>query len=137
MKGNSDKTFPEKVQMLISLLGEPEEGELNYTGKKKPMSRLEALKELKRLEIEGIIAPPKRYGWVNVHIHTSESFSIFKSPAEAAWEAYRAGLEIFGINDHYTIAGHREFGEACKILGLKAAFSIEAIAMSEEAKERG
>ncbi|MEM1582633.1 MAG: PHP domain-containing protein [Candidatus Bathyarchaeia archaeon] len=137
MKGNRDKTFPEKVQMLISLLGEPEEGELNYTGKKKPMSRLEALKELKRLEIEGIITPPKKNGWVNVHIHTSESFSIFRSPAEAAWEAYRAGLEIFGINDHYTIAGHREFGEACKILGLKAVFSIEAIAMSEEAKERG
>ncbi|MBS7634029.1 hypothetical protein KEJ34_00780 [Candidatus Bathyarchaeota archaeon] len=137
MKGNSVKIFPEKVQILISLLGEPEEGELNYAGKRKPMSRLEALKELKRLEIEGIIAPPKRYGWVNVHIHTSESFSIFRSPAEAAWEAYRAGLEIFGINDHYTVTGHREFGEACKILGLKAVFSIEAIAMSEEAKVKG
>lgn len=129
--------FPERVQKLIKLLGEPEEGELNYTGKKREMSRLDALRELKRLEKEGIIPPPKKHGWVNVHIHTSESFSIFRSPAEAAWEAYRAGLEIFGINDHYTIAGHKEFGEACKILGLKAAFSIEAIAMSEEARERG
>ena len=129
--------FPERVQILIELLGEPEEGELNYTGKKREMSRLDALRELKRLENEGVIPPPERHGWVNVHIHTSESFSIFRSPAEAAWEAYRAGLEIFGINDHYTIAGHKEFGEACKILGLKAAFSIEAIAMSEEAKKRG
>jgi hypothetical protein len=137
MKNNNIKIFPEKVQILINLLGEPEENELNYTGKREPISRLEALKELMRLENEGIIAPPEKRGWVNVHIHTSESFSIFRSPAEAAWEAYRAGLEIFGINDHYTIAGHKEFGEACKILGLKAVFSIEAIAMSEEAKVRG
>ena len=133
----SPNVFPERVQMLIDLLGEPEEGELNYTGKKREISRLEALRELKRLEDRGVIPPPEKHGWVNVHIHTSESFSIFRSPTEAAWKAYRAGLEIFGINDHYTIAGHKEFGEACKILGLKAAFSIEAIAMSEEAKKKG
>jgi len=137
MKVNNIEVFPKEVQTLIDLLGEPEEGELNYTGKKKPMSRLEALRELKRLEIDGVISPPKKYGWVNVHIHTNESFSVFRSPTEAAWKAYRAGLEVFGINDHYTIAGHKEFGEACKILGLKAAFSIEAIAMSEEARIRG
>ena len=136
MNENYD-VFPSEVQMLIELIGEPEEGELNYTGKKREMSRLEALKKLKHLENEGIIPPPEKHGWVNVHVHTSESFSIFRSPTEAAWKAYRAGLEIFGINDHYTIAGHKEFGEACKILGLKAVFSVEAIAMSEEAKKRG
>jgi len=37
--------FPERVQILIELLGEPEEGELNYTGKKREMSRLDALRE--------------------------------------------------------------------------------------------
>ncbi|MCX8170988.1 MAG: hypothetical protein N3E47_03300 [Candidatus Bathyarchaeota archaeon] len=137
MKCNCAENLPENVKALIDLLGEPEEGELNYAGKKKTLSRLEALRELKRLEAEGLIAPPKKHGFVNVHIHTSESFSVFRSPAEAAWEAYRSGLEIFGINDHYTIDGHREFGEACRILGLKAVFSIEAIAMSEEARIRG
>ncbi|MEM2539221.1 MAG: PHP domain-containing protein [Candidatus Bathyarchaeia archaeon] len=137
MKHDYAEVFSENVKFLIDLLGEPEEGELNYTGGRRALSRLEALRELKRLEDEGIITPPKKHGFVNVHVHTSESFSVFRSPAEAVWEAYRAGLEIFGINDHYTIAGHREFGEACKILGLRAVFSIEAIAMSEEARVRG
>jgi len=129
--------LPDDAKRLVDLLGQPERGELNYDGKERRLSRLEALRELKRLEMEGAIPPPKRRIGVNVHIHTSESFSIFKSPTEAAWAGYRAGLEVMGINDHYTINGHKEFREACRILGLKATFSIEAMAMSEEAKESG
>ena len=129
--------FPENVERLIELLGEPEEDELYYTGKRKEMSRLDAVRELKHLEVMGVINPPKKRGGVNTNIHTSESYSIFRSPTDAAWRAYRAGLEVFGINDHYTIAGHREFGEACKILVSKATFSIEVMAISEEASERG
>jgi len=125
------------VEELIDLLGQPEIGELNYDGKKRPLSRLEALKRLKNLEEKGVISPPKRRNGVNLHIHTSESFSIFRSPTEAAWAGYRAGLEVIGINDHYTISGHKEFREACEILGLKSTFSIEAMAMSKEAKEAG
>jgi len=128
---------PVDVKKLIDLLGQPEKGELNYDGKERPLSRLEALRELKRLEAKGIISPPKKRFGVNVHIHTSESFSIFRSPTEAAWAGYRAGLEVMGINDHYTISGHKEFRRACKILGLKSTFSIEAMAMSEEAKNSG
>ena len=97
----------------------------------------EALKRLKNLEEKGVISPPKRRNGVNLHIHTSESFSIFRSPTEAAWAGYKAGLEVIGINDHYTISGHKEFREACEILGLKSTFSIEAMAMSKEAKEAG
>jgi len=129
--------LPEGVKKLIDLLGQPEKGELNYDGKERPLSRLEALKELKQLEAKGIISPPKKRLGVNVHIHTSESFSIFKSPTEAAWAGYRAGLEVMGINDHYTISGHKEFRRACVILGLKSTFSIEAMAMSVEAKNSG
>ena len=129
--------LPEDAKKLVDLLGQPERGELNYDGKERRLSRLEALKELKRLEVEGVIPPPNRRIGVNVHIHTSESFSVFKSPTEAAWAGYRAGLEVMGINDHYTISGHAEFREACKILGLKATFSIEMMAMSEEAKKSG
>ena len=129
--------LPEDAKKLVDLLGLPERGELNYDGKERRLSRLEALKELKRLEVEGVIPPPNRRIGVNVHIHTSESFSVFKSPTEAAWAGYRAGLEVMGINDHYTISGHAEFREACKILGLKATFSIEMMAMSEEAKKSG
>ena len=125
------------ARMLANLLKEPEKGELNYDGKAKKMSRLDALRELKRLEETGVISPPRTGCGVNLHIHTNESFSIFSSPTEAAWQGYQAGLEVMGINDHYTIDGHNEFRQACRILGLKAAFNIEAMAMSEEAKKKG
>jgi hypothetical protein len=78
-----------------------------------------------------------RNGEINLHIHTNESFSVFRSPTEAVWYAYKAGIEYFGINDHYTIDGHREFREACRIAGLKAGFSIEAIALDEQAFGKG
>lgn len=129
--------LPPNVSMLIDLLKQPEKGELNYDGKENQMSRLDALKELKHLEEAGIISPPRAKRGVNLHIHTSESFSIFASPAEAAWKGYTAGLEVMGINAHYTVTGHREFGKACEILGLRAAFNIEAMAMSKEAKKNG
>ena len=57
----------------------------------------------------------------NCHIHTSESFSVFRSPSEAVWQAAREGLAVLGINDHYTVAGHEEFRQACKIAGIDAA----------------
>jgi len=128
---------PETVKKLVGLLGEPEKGELNYDGKERPLSRLGALRDLKHLREIGVLKSPGKKLGVNLHVHTNESFSVFNSPTEAAWEGYAAGLEVLGINDHYTIAGHKEFGEACKILSLKAAFNIEAMAMSEEAKRNG
>ncbi|RKY01061.1 MAG: hypothetical protein DRP55_04830, partial [Spirochaetes bacterium] len=42
-------------------------------------------------------------GFVNLHIHTNESFSVFTSPTEAVWGAYNEDVEYFGINDHYSI----------------------------------
>jgi len=131
------KDLPPNVRTLIDLLKQPEKGELNYDGKEKQMSHLDALKELKRLEEAGIIGPPRTKRGINLHIHTSESFSLFASPAEAAWRGYTTGLEAMGINDHYTVNGHEEFRKACEILGLRAAFNIEAMAMSKEAKKNG
>ncbi|MEM2163779.1 MAG: hypothetical protein QXR62_05085, partial [Candidatus Bathyarchaeia archaeon] len=58
MKHDYAEVFSENVKFLIDMLGEPEEGELNYTGGRRALSRLEALRELKRLEDEGIITPP-------------------------------------------------------------------------------
>jgi len=131
------ETFSENLQTLIDALGKPEKGELNHDGHLRILTRLDTIKELKLLEKKGIIPAPRKCRGVNVHVHTSESFSAFRSPSEAAWYGYRAGLDVFGINDHYTIAGHKEFGEACKILGLKAAFSIEIMAMHDEARKNG
>ena len=73
----------------------------------------------------------------NTHVHTNYSFAAFDSPAQAAWEAYQAGVEIFGINDHYTVDGHHEFRQACAIVGIPACFSIEVVAMDREAEAAG
>lgn len=137
MKGENVEGLSDRIGRLVELLGKPMKGELGYREEEKLMPRLDALKELKRFEKSGVISPPEKSGGTNTHIHTNESFSIFRSPTEAAWKGYRAGLDVLGINDHYTISGHREFREACGILGLKATFSIEAVAMSEKAKKSG
>lgn len=116
----------EKVAKLEARLGAPQRSE-----------RLEALAELVALEQRGEMPPPPPPRGVNVHVHTNESFSIFRSPSEAVWLAHRAGLYIFGINDHYTIAGHEEFRAACRLCRLKACFSIEAVALSERHRDEG
>ncbi|RPJ55068.1 MAG: hypothetical protein EHM23_27370, partial [Acidobacteria bacterium] len=82
------------------------------------------------------VEPGKRRG-TNLHIHTNESFSVFRSPTEAVWQAAREGVAVFGINDHYTCAGHDEFRRACEIARLPATFSMEAIAMDREAEADG
>jgi len=82
------------------------------------------------------LGPHKRRG-TNGHIHTSESFSVFRSPTEAVWQAAREGIAVLGINDHYTTAGHNEFRRACDVAGIAATFSMEAVAMDREAAEAG
>jgi hypothetical protein len=42
-----------------------------------------------------------------------------------------------GINDHYTVAGHQEFKEACIIAGINPLLSMEAIAKCPEEAEMG
>ena len=94
-------------------------------------SRLGALKDLLRS-----LEPRPRRG-TNLHIHTNESFSVFRSPTEAVWQAAREGVAVLGINDHYTVAGHDEFRRACKIAHLPATFSMEAVAMDRAAQANG
>ena len=73
----------------------------------------------------------------NLHIHTNESFSVFRSPAEAVWQAVREGVAVLGINDHYTVAGHDEFRRACEIVCIPATFSMEAVSMDRDAEAAG
>jgi hypothetical protein len=82
------------------------------------------------------LGPRPRRG-TNCHIHTSESFSVFRSPSEAVWQAAREGIAVLGINDHYTVAGHEEFRRACHVVGIAAAFSLEAVAMDRDAEQSG
>jgi hypothetical protein len=81
--------------------------------------------------------PPRPRRGTNCHIHTSESFSVFRSPTEAVWQAAREGLAVLGINDHYTVAGHEEYRRACEVAGIAATFSLEAVAMDREAEAAG
>ena len=39
------------------------------------------------------LGPKPRRG-TNCHIHTSESFSVFRSPTEAVWQAAREGVAV-------------------------------------------
>ena len=88
---------------------------------------------------EGVKESPREItnGGINLHIHTNESFSVFRSVTEAVWHAYRGGIEYFGINDHYTTAGYDEFGKACDIAAIKAGFGMEIKTMDEEAFRKG
>jgi hypothetical protein len=74
--------------------------------------------------------------WINLHVHTNESFSYFSSPSEAVWHAFLEDVFYFGINDHYSIDGHGEFRAACRVAGLLDFYSIEAIALDAETREQ-
>jgi hypothetical protein len=92
-----------------------------------PVQRIEALADFVKNDKKN-----KKRKWINLHVHTNESFSAFSSPTESVLHAYEQNIEYFGINDHYTIAGHPEFRTACEVAGLRAVFSVEAIAMDDE-----
>ena len=81
--------------------------------------------------------PPRARRGTNLHVHTNESFSVFRSPSEAVWHSAREGLAVLGINDHYTVAGHEEFRRACAVAGIRPAFSLEAVAMDRAALAAG
>ena len=121
------------VATLEACLRRPESGENGYERDGEFGGRLEALRRLAELAGAGDVPPPERPGGINTHVHTAKSFAYFASPADAVWQAFRAGVRVFGINDHYTLAGHEEFGAACEILGLHPMFSMEAIATWPEA----
>jgi len=68
----------------------------------------------------------------NVHVHSNHSFSVFRSPAEAAAAGAEAGVEVLGINDFFTVAGFAEFAAACSEHALPAVFGVECIAIDRD-----
>ncbi|AGC67866.1 PHP domain-containing protein [Thermoclostridium stercorarium subsp. stercorarium DSM 8532] len=88
-------------------------------------TRLEALKELYRLYLEGKITKDAvDFEYVNNHIHTTYSFSPY-SPAKALWMAFKSGLQTAGIMDHDSVGGVFEFIEAGKILNMATTVGME------------
>ena len=75
--------------------------------------RLAALKKLKTTLPDS----EKKSDAVNIQTHTIYSFSPY-TPSMAAYMAYKFDLRVAGILDNYTVAGAKEFIEACKILNL-------------------
>jgi hypothetical protein len=122
------------IRELESRLKRPDKGENGFVEGAEARSRLEALSRLREFAEEGKVQRRGRPGGINTHIHTSKSFAFFESPSEAVWFGYLERLSILGINDHYTLAGHEEFGKACRVLGIRPIFSMEAIAMWVEAE---
>lgn len=126
-----------EIEALEARLRRPEGDENGAPRASEELTRLEALARLHTLAMEGQVQLAPRRGGINTHIHTSKSFAFFASPAEAVWLAYRSGLTVLGINDHYTLSGHEEFRQACDTVGLRPMFSLEAVARWGEAEDCG
>jgi hypothetical protein len=126
-----------EVRDLEARLRRPERGERGFVAGSERLTRLEALARLHALAGARKVERRGREGGINTHVHTSKSFAFFASPAEAVWCAYLERLAVLGINDHYTLAGHEEFGAACAVVGIRPMFSMEAVALWEEAEREG
>jgi len=130
----STASIAASIRELEGRLRRPDRGENGYREGKEARSRIDTVKRLRELADEDKVERGGRAGGINTHVHTAKSFAYFDSPADAAWQAFKEQVAVFGINDHYTLAGHDEFGKACKALSIKPLFSMEAIAMWEEAE---
>jgi hypothetical protein len=84
-------------------------------------------------KLVGTARLPARKG-TNNHVHTNHSFGVFRSPSEAVWHAAKAGVEVFGINDFFTVSGFPEFAKAAAVAKLPATFNLECIAMDRDAE---
>ena len=107
------------IRELEARLRRPDRGENGFREGKEARTRLETLVRLKEFVEEGKIERTGPPGGINTHVHTAKSFGYFDSPTHAVWSAYQSRLSVFGINDHYTTAGHEEFGKACKAAALR------------------
>jgi hypothetical protein len=123
------------IRELEGRLRRPDRGENGFREGAETRSRLETLKRLREFAEEGKVARNGKAGGINTHVHTSKSFAFFESPSDAVWQAFLSRIAVFGINDHYTLAGHDEFGRACRACSIRPVFSLEAIAMWKAAEK--
>ena len=86
--------------------------------------RLESIQRISSGIRNDELLPVKRKNECNNHVHSQYSFSPY-SPSMIAWKAYRSGLSTCGIIDHESVAGCREFQEACRILGIVPTIGFE------------
>lgn len=60
----------------------------------------------------------------DLHIHTQYSDGTL-SPAQAARQAYDAGIRVLAACDHNTVDGCHELAEACAALGMQSVSGVE------------
>ncbi len=85
--------------------------------------RLASLDEKLAIDRKEGFTPPKT-GEVNNHIHTAYSFSPYR-PAEAAYRAWRSGLDAAGIIDHESVSGCGEMLDAGEHIGIAITSGFE------------
>ena len=88
-----------------------------------PAARLESLEKKLAADRAAGFRPPAA-GEVNNHIHSIYSFSPY-APAEAAYGAWRAGLDAAGIIDHESLSGCPEMLEAGERIGIAVTSGCE------------
>ena len=74
---------------------------------------------------------------VNAHLHTPFSFSAFQDIPDALDRAVAEGVGVVGINDFYTLEGHRPWMEGCRRRRLYPLLNIELIALDTRAQAAG
>lgn len=91
-----------------------------------PSERRQALEALcDRVELGEIELPPMGE-FVNLHCHTFFSYNAYGySPSKFAWLARKAGLVVVGTVDFDVLDALDEFGQACRLLGLKGCSGLE------------
>lgn len=92
---------------------------------KRAKKRLKGIKLLKKAEAKDVsLIPETVEGKGNLSLHTFFSFSPY-SPSQAAYTAYKSGLEFAGVTDHDTLSGAFEFVSACKLLGMESTVGLQ------------
>ena len=70
----------------------------------------------------------------DLHIHTNVSDGVY-APAAVTGLAVQAGLSLFAIADHNSLAGLEEAERALPAAGLRLVFGVELSAQPEEGQE--
>ncbi|MBQ9482024.1 MAG: hypothetical protein IJU84_07675 [Clostridia bacterium] len=103
---------------------------------KRAKKRLKGVKLLKKAEADDrALIPETKEGKGNLSLHSFYSFSPY-SPSQAAYTAYKSGLEFAGLTDHDTLSGAAEFVKACNILGMECTVGLQLRARFYEGKGR-
>ncbi|MDD4003103.1 MAG: flippase-like domain-containing protein [Clostridia bacterium] len=106
---------------------------LNSESSSDRLANLTVIKQIER-EDRFFVPQPREYD-IKISLKTEYSCMPFK-PSYLAYKLHEAGSQIAGIMDHETLAGAKEFFEACNILGIKCLIGVQAKTYISRNKKR-